>query len=195
MIAAASDRRQPQPHRGRRRSRVLATDLRTWLPVSVASRSPLSVGDRSGSSRGVLAASKALDICRPVPSRQKRRRGLVTLLIQGPGLGGGDPEVQDADLGRVHANGRALTRGSLRYPWSRPTSMAAITSCSRCTPPGTGKAKSGTTLSSPAGRLGSRVTPKVGQRGALPSVRSRESMGKFDRSPPSTSVEVTFVLA
>ena len=33
------------------------------------------------------------------------------------------------------------------------------------------------------------VTPNVGHAGARPSVRSSESIGKFDSSPPSTSVD------
>src|SRR3984957_17734610 len=51
-------------------------------------------------------------------------------------------------------------------------------------------ARAGITLSLPCGRLGSNVTPNVGQRGGLPSRRSNESIGKFDSMPPSTSVEV-----
>jgi hypothetical protein len=51
-------------------------------------------------------------------------------------------------------------------------------------------AKAGITLSLPSGRFGNTVTPKLGQRGDRRSVRSSESIGKFDRIPPSTRVDV-----
>ncbi len=38
--------------------------------------------------------------------------------------------------------------------------------------------------------LGKMVIPNVGQRGGLPSRRSKVSIGKFDSTPPSTSVDV-----
>ncbi len=41
----------------------------------------------------------------------------------------------------------------------------------------------------PSASLGITVIPKVGQRGGLVSVRSSESTGKFDSTPPSTRVE------
>ena len=40
----------------------------------------------------------------------------------------------------------------------------------------------------PAGRPDKRI-PNVGHRGFLPSVRSNIAIGKFDSTPPSTSVE------
>ena len=55
-------------------------------------------------------------------------------------------------------------------------------------------AKAGITLSLPSGRFGNTVTPKLGQRGFRPSARSSESIGKFDRIPPSTNVEVNPVV-
>ena len=51
-------------------------------------------------------------------------------------------------------------------------------------------ANAGITLSLPSGRFGNTVTPKLGQRGFSPSMRSSESIGKFDSIPPSTSVDV-----
>ncbi|HVC72911.1 MAG TPA: hypothetical protein VNC85_03995 [Mycobacteriales bacterium] len=42
----------------------------------------------------------------------------------------------------------------------------------------------------PSLRIDSR-TPKVGQRGGEPSVRSKTAMGKLDSTPPSTSVETS----
>src|ERR1700739_865521 len=87
---------------------------------------------------------------------------------------------------------RALTHGWLRYAWSLPTSIVVMTSSNSLVEPSTFSAlNAGITLSLPSGRFGSSVTPKVGQRGFFPSVRSRESIGKLDRMPPSTSVDAS----
>src|SRR6185312_6792129 len=86
---------------------------------------------------------------------------------------------------------RALTQGSLRWAFSRPTRAVVMTPSRRCGAPSMRRgASAGITLSLPSGRFGNTVTPKLGQRGFRPSGRSSESIGKLERIPPSTNVEV-----
>ncbi|GAB5006099.1 hypothetical protein JHV666_12990 [Mycobacterium avium subsp. hominissuis] len=85
---------------------------------------------------------------------------------------------------------RAATHGWLRWVWSWPASMviSRLSNSAVC-----GKKRSGfrtgITAPMPSVGLGMTVIPKVGQRGARPSGRSKVSIGKFDNTPPSTRVQ------
>lgn len=89
------------------------------------------------------------------------------------------------------AMARAATHGRLRWVWSWPASMVVtrLSSNAVCSKKRNGF-RAGITAPMPSVSLGSTVIPNVGQRGALPSGRSKVSIGKFDSTPPSIRVDV-----
>ena len=88
------------------------------------------------------------------------------------------PEVSTKTL-------RACTQGSSMCVASQASSIVSTSDSASETVP-----RTSVVCTRPSARIDSR-TPKVGHRGGRPSVRSNSAIGKFDSTPPSTSVETS----